>query len=109
MNFSTKIPIRKSDFIIEYSSRIVSLGSCFAENIGEKFGYYKFQSSMNPFGIIFNPVSVEKLIRRSIQKELFTEDDIFFHNDLWHSFEVHSELSHPDKAVFLQNLNGIIK
>lgn len=109
MQFTTKIPIPKSDFTIDYNSKIISLGSCFAENIGEKFGYFKFQSSMNPFGIIFNPVSVEKLIRRSIQKELFTEDNIFFHNDLWHCFEVHSELSHPDKTIFLENLNRIIE
>ena len=109
MQFTTKIPIPKSDFSIDYNSKIVSLGSCFAENMGEKFGYFKFQNADNPFGIIFNPISIEKLIRRSIHKEYFTEKDIFFHNDLWHCFEVHSVLSDPDKTVFLQNLNRIIE
>ena len=53
MNFSTKIPIEKSKSPIDYSSQILSLGSCFAENMGEKFSYFKFQNVVNPFGIIF--------------------------------------------------------
>ena len=109
MQFTTKIPIQKSTFPIDYDSKIMLLGSCFAENMGEKFEYFKFQTIVNPFGIIFNPVSLEKLIRRSIEKRKFTENDIFFHNDLWHCFEVHSELSNSDKDVFLESLNDLIR
>lgn len=108
MQFRTQIPVSKSNSPINYTSGIVSLGSCFAENIGEKFDYFKFRNSVNPFGIIFNPVSLEKLIQRSLQKHYFTKEDIFFHNDLWHCFEVHSELSMPDKEVFLNRLNRTI-
>ena len=109
MQFTTKIPIQKSNFPIDYDSKIMLLGSCFAENMGEKFEYFKFQTIVNPFGIIFNPVSLEKLIRRSIEKRKFTENDIFFHNDLWHCFEVHSELSNSDKDAFLESLNDLIR
>lgn len=108
MNFTTKIPIAKSATPIDYDSKILSLGSCFAENIGAKFSYYKFQGTVNPFGIIFNPVSIEKLIERIVNKQKFTEEDIFFHNDLWHCYEVHSELSHPDKVFFIERLNRIL-
>ena len=109
MNFTTKIPIAKSDSPINYDSNIVSLGSCFAENMGEKFSYFKFQNVVNPFGIIFNPVSIEYLVSRVVINQKFTEQDIFFHNDLWHCFEVHSELSNSDKEIFLQNLNQILE
>lgn len=109
MQFTTKIPIQKSSFPIDYDSKIMLLGSCFAENMGEKFDYFKFQATTNPFGIIFNPVSLEKLIRRSVEKRKFTENDIFFHNDLWHCFEVHSELSNSDKDAFLESLNDLIR
>ena len=78
------------------------------ENIGKKFEYYKFQNSVNPFGIIFNPVSLEKVIRRSVTKDYFTEKDVFLHNDLWHCYEVHSELSKPDKDAFLKQNEGQI-
>ncbi|UOK42621.1 MULTISPECIES: GSCFA domain-containing protein [Flavobacterium] len=106
MHFRTQIPIPQSNFPIDYTSRIVSLGSCFAENIGDKFSYFKFQHTVNPFGIIFNPVSIEKIIRKTISGERFSEADIFFHNDLWHSFDVHSELSSSDKEAFLERLNA---
>ena len=108
MQFTTKIPVQKSSFPIDYDSKIMLLGSCFAENMGNKFDYFKFQSITNPFGIIFNAVSLEKLIRRAIENRTFTENDIFFHNDLWHCYEVHSELSNPDKELFLSNLNSIL-
>ena len=109
MNFTTKTPIQKYNHPITYDSKIMLLGSCFATNIGDKFQYFKFQATTNPFGIIFNPVSLAKLIERSAQKEYYTEKDIFFHNDLWQCYEVHSELSHPDKETFLSNLNSIVE
>ena len=108
MQFRTLVSIEKYDFPIDYQSEILLLGSCFAENMAEKFEYFKFQNVVNPFGIIFNAVSLEKLIRRSVQKIYFTEKDIFFHNEAWHCFEVHSELSNSDKEVFKQTLNKLI-
>jgi len=109
MNFTTQIPIPKSNTPIDYNSKIVSLGSCFAENMGNKFEYFKFQIETNPFGIIFNPVSIDKIIERVVGEKAFTEEDIFFYNERWHSFEVHSDLSHADKEQFLENLNQIFK
>ena len=109
MQFTTKIPVQKSSFPIDYDSKVMLLGSCFAENMGNKFAYFKFQAITNPFGIIFNAVSLEKLIRRAIENRTFTENDIFFHNDLWHCYEVHSELSNPDKEIFLRNLNSSLE
>lgn len=109
MNFTTKIPILKYQNPIDYNSKIISIGSCFAENMAEKLTYFKFQNVVNPFGIIFNPVSIEKLIFRIVNQELFTEKDIFFHNERWHCYEVHSDLSNENKDEFLQNLNTILK
>lgn len=108
MQFFTKVPISDSENLISYQSKIVSIGSCFAENMGKKFDFYQFQNTTNPFGIIFNPVSIEKIIFRVTSKKYFTEKDVFFHNERWHCFEIHSELSHSDKNYFLKNLNEII-
>ena len=109
MNFITKIPISKSNSLIDYSSNIVSLGSCFAVSMAEKFNYYKFQNTCNPFGILFHPLAIEKIISKSIKLKLFTEEDVFFHNERWHCFDVHSDLSNANKEEFLQILNRFIK
>jgi hypothetical protein len=108
MQFTTKIPIEKYQNPITYESKIMALGSCFAENMSEKFEYFKFQNTVNPFGIIFNSVSIEKLVNRIVNKIEFTEKDIFFHNDLWHCYEVHSKLSNPNKEKFLKELNLLL-
>ncbi|SEP22513.1 GSCFA family protein [Flavobacterium sp. CF108] len=108
MQFRTQIPISKSNNPIDYNSKILSVGSCFAENMAEKFDYFKFQNETNPFGIIFNPVSIEKLFSRVCKEELFTEKDVFFHNERWHSFEVHSDLSNADRQELLETLNKAV-
>ena len=58
MNLQTKITVAAPDFLIDYNSRLMMLGSCFAENMGSKFSYYKFDVDVNPCGIIYNPLSV---------------------------------------------------
>lgn len=108
MNFTTPIVIPKSSFFIDYGTSIISLGSCFAENIGEKLDYFKFQNETNPFGIIFNAVSIEKLIKRTVNRNYFTENDLFFQNERWHCFEVHSELSNNNKLDLLATLNNLL-
>ncbi|WP_310559830.1 GSCFA domain-containing protein [Flavobacterium sp.] len=109
MKFRTSIPIPKSKNPIDYNSKIVSLGSCFAVNISEKFDYFKFQNTTNPVGILFHPLAIEKLIDFAVSGKQFTEKDIFFHNERWNCFDVHSDLSTSNKAEFLENLNAIIK
>ncbi|MGV9004811.1 GSCFA domain-containing protein [Flavobacterium sp.] len=109
MQFRTIIPIEKSQNPIHYKSQLLLMGSCFAENMGMKFEYFKFKNSINPFGIIFNPVSIEKLLERVVSKKFFTAEDIFLYNDLWHCYEVHSGLSNPNKEAFLSQLNNLIE
>ncbi|MGJ8667341.1 MAG: GSCFA domain-containing protein [Patiriisocius sp.] len=105
MKLTTTIPLSKERNQIDYKSKVLLLGSCFAENIGEKLEYFKFQNLINPFGILFHPVAIEKLITRAINEVEFTEKDIFFQNEQWHCFEVHSSLSNADKDIFLSKLN----
>ncbi len=76
--------------------------------MGEKFSYYKIPSTVNPFGILFHPLAIENVLKRVVEEIPFTENDIFYHNEQWHAFEVHSCLSHSDKDVFLNRLNQIL-
>ncbi|MDT0556127.1 GSCFA domain-containing protein [Patiriisocius hiemis] len=106
MKLQTQIPLTPQENQIDYSSKVLLLGSCFTENIGTKFGYYKFDCLVNPFGIIFNPVSIKTLIERALQKKQFSEKDVFYHNEQWHCFEIHSKLSSDNKEKFISDLNA---
>jgi len=110
LNLQTKIQLeRKSENLVDYQSNTLLVGSCFVENIGAKFSYYKFQNLKNPFGILFNPVAIERLVSLAAEKKIYSENDIFFHNERWHCYDAHSDLSSVSKERLLQNLNNLVK
>tara|TARA_R110002124_G_scaffold87407_1_gene225070 strand:+ start:100207 stop:101157 length:951 start_codon:yes stop_codon:yes gene_type:complete len=109
MKLQTQISLQPERNQIDYASKVLLLGSCFVENIGRKLEYYKFQNCCNPFGIVFHPLAIEKLVTRAINATEFVDDDLFFQNERWHCFEVHSEISHSEKDTFLNNLNEALK
>ena len=105
MEFRTQFPIKPIDPGMDFTSRIFLTGSCFVENIGQKLDYYKIRNFRNPFGILYHPAAIEKLITKSVNKETFASEDIFYHNERWHCFDAHSELSDPSESSLLDNLN----
>ncbi|MCB4799426.1 GSCFA domain-containing protein [Neotamlana laminarinivorans] len=106
MNLQTKIPLSKqSGNLINYHSNILLLGSCFSENIGDKLEYFKFKNFQNPFGILFHPIAIEVLITDALNNKIYTDNDVFFHNEQWHCFNAHSKLSNTSKEELLNKLN----
>lgn len=109
MKLQTQIPNYKQTICpITYNSKLLLLGSCFSENIGDKLNYFQFQNIQNPFGILFHPKAIERFIAYAINKKEYSENGIFFNNERWHSFDAHSNLSNTDKTELLKNLNSAI-
>ena len=108
MNLQTKIPLYDKEPKVGYDSEIVLLGSCFAENIGEKFEYFKFRNKSNPFGILFHPKAIETFLWMATQGEQYTETDLFQINEQWHCFDAHSSLSNQSLKITLSGLNNAL-
>jgi hypothetical protein len=109
MKLQTQIPLKKeTKNQIAYQSKILLLGSCFSENIGDKLSYYKFQSAQNPFGILFHPKAIENFITNAINKKEYFSEDFIFQNEIWHSFDAHSSMSSVNQNDILKNLNSTI-
>ncbi|WP_353779338.1 GSCFA domain-containing protein [Winogradskyella sp. 3972H.M.0a.05] len=110
MEFQTKISIPKQQHdLISYQSKLLLTGSCFAEHIGEKFDYYKFQSTTNPLGILFHPLAVEQLITNAVNEKRYQDNDVFSLNEQWHSYEAHSRMSTASKDELLSGLNNAVQ
>ncbi len=105
MELQTKIPLGKASSAIDYESSLLLLGSCFAEHIADKLHYYRFRLLSNPFGILFQPIAIERLIARSLAGERYTEDELFYLNEAWHSFDAHSDLSKTTNRTCMNSLN----
>ena len=95
MKLYTSVDIAASEKKIRYSDKILLLGSCFADNIGAKFEEHYFQTTINPYGTLYNPAS----IALSITDSRFPTPDtrIIHHNGLWHSMMHHGTFSGVDK------------
>lgn len=110
MKFHTEIPFQKQEFNqIDYNSKVLFLGSCFSENIAAKFSYFKLQSLVNPFGILFHPKAIETFIANTINEKEYTASEVFHHNEQWHCFDAHSRLSSIAENDLLEALNTSIK
>lgn len=105
MELYTAIKIPKPPFRFSWQERILLLGSCFAENIGAKLAENKFNVDINPFGTLYNPASIAAALRMLLHPERFTEDDLFRHEGVYHSFTHHSRFSSTSEKECLENIN----
>jgi hypothetical protein len=95
MKFRTEVPIDKLNHDITHDERIVAFGSCFVENIGVKLEKLNFKIDINPFGIIFNPYSIAKVLNRGLEKrfKLDKECDVLECNGIFKSYDYHSKFN----------------
>ena len=105
MNLQTKITVAAPDFLIDYNSRLMMLGSCFAENMGSKFSYYKFDVDVNPCGIIYNPLSVANVLRLIVEGKQFEKSDLRQVGGKWVSLYHHGAFSSTDPYECLRRIN----
>ncbi len=108
LKFTTKVNILLSDFKIAHQSPILLLGSCFAQNIGNKLNKSKFNTITNPFGIIYNPISVIKELQRIANKKLYVKKNLTQFHDKWISFDHHGSFSSPNQEECLAKINDAI-
>lgn len=103
--YYTKVEFEKWPWKIDYRTRLMLLGSCFSENIGQKLAGYKFPVEQNPFGIIYNPLTVAHSLHRLLDGQPYTEGELFYDNGLYGSFDHHGSFSSPQKSEALSKIN----
>lgn len=110
MDFRTQVEKPKSKKDIRYSDHLLLLGSCFAENIGTLLSNNKFDCDINPFGILYNPMSIAEALKQILEAKVYNMDDLFEANGLWHSWMHHSNFSSNISADdCLAQINGRLK
>lgn len=106
MKFHYEFSIKKLPQPINHQHKLLLIGSCFTENIGEKLKNHQFHIFENPNGILFNPVSVSETIINCIDQKIYTESDLFQLNETWHSWQHHSRFSGITADDALQKINA---
>ncbi len=104
-NLRTLVEVDSMNPQVTYADRIMLVGSCFTEHIGNRLKMLKFATSLNPFGIVYNPLSIAGQLQYLLNPVGFSLDDLVFHQDLWHSWIHHSRFSHPDAGHLIESIN----
>lgn len=105
-SFRTVIDVPTSVFQLGYDSNCLMLGSCFAQNMGEMLLKRKFRVLVNPFGVIYNPISVKLVLKRIMSGQPFEEAELDFYNGKWFSFLHYTAFSNPSKELCLASINS---
>jgi hypothetical protein len=113
MDFFTKIDIPAIDWQIDYNSHVAFFGSCFADNISAQFAARKFKVLVNPFGTVYNPLSIAMQIKAIANKQVFGGPEVF--QDMrpdragnsapWHCWDAHGSLSAATREECVAKLN----
>lgn len=98
----TSVDIKPSGSKIGYNDKILLLGSCFADNIGEKFTEHYFQATINPYGTLYNPASIARAVGGF-------RGEIVEWGGLWHSTMHHGCLSGAEKDIVEANCQAAEK
>ena len=104
----TQVEVPRLPFTLDFVSGIVSLGSCFADEIGDRLREGDFRIEQNPFGTLYNPASIAAALHRIIDDREIDASDLVRHEELWHSWHHHGSFSRPTQEECLATCNNRI-
>ena len=106
----TRIDIPESEWKMKTGAKVLLVGSCFADEIGEKMVRGGFEAMVNPFGTLYNPASIAASLLRSISEKEYSADSVELiqseSDGMWHSWMHHSSFSSLDVATLVERING---
>lgn len=105
-SFRTPIHIDTAPFSIQHKMEGLAIGSCFVYNIGGWLQKVKFNLLLNPFGITYNPISIGHQLSLLTKNSSYHSDQLFQHQEHWHSFDHHSSFSDIDKDLVVEKINN---
>jgi hypothetical protein len=107
MKLITEVSLPDYPFRIDHHSPVLLMGSCFTESIGRLLERSMFHTCINPFGVIYNPLSVMRGLDALLNREIYREGDLREHNGLWFSFDHYTGFSSPDREECLEGINRV--
>jgi hypothetical protein len=109
MILRTEISPEKKLQTIQHTDFISLIGSCFTQTIGEKLIENGFTTDINPFGIIYNPITISECIESICKKKFFENEDIVFAGDFWKAYSLHGDFKSGSKQELLEIINSRIE
>ncbi len=107
--FRTTVTIPEFPVTFHHQTPVLSIGSCFAEHISARLDTAKCSSLLNPFGILYNPISIANTLNYLLDSQSYRQDQLVYDQGLWHSLDHHGQFSRPSAEATLNGLNSSLK
>jgi GSCFA family len=108
MKFRTIVPTQEYPFRIAHQEPLLSVGSCFTEHIGDKLARLKFTVCQNPYGIVYNPMSILAQLTELMAAKLYDETDLQQYQRKYFSWQHHSQFSQESIKATVMAINAAL-
>jgi hypothetical protein len=98
MDFRTELSVQPSPWKFGLQDSLFTLGSCFAQSIGQRLTDNKFRAMVNPFGTTYHPFAIHKLLRYASFHGYPTEHTYLVNRGIHYNYDFHSSLADRSKA-----------
>lgn len=105
--FRTIISDIQSECKFDLKDQILTMGSCFAENIGSRLKQFKFNTQTNPAGILFNPVSIFESIILALNDEILPAASYVTNEGICYNYKFHSSINGSSKFILDKKIQSI--
>jgi len=105
LHIRTEVAVNPPDWRIDYHTPVLTVGSCFAEVLGRQMADYKLPVLNNPFGTLFNPYSIAKLLTLALENAP-PHEDLYVQNadGIWQHYDFHSSFWADSREALEQQL-----
>lgn len=106
---TTPVPDVSLPVRIDLNDPVFLTGSCFAASIGARMETDRWNVMVNPFGIVYTPLTMAHQLMRLLEDKAFDETELRLYNGLWHSDMHHGSFNGPSKTAVLDHIHSAFR
>ncbi len=107
--FRTELTIAPQERLLPRTARVLTVGSCFADSIGERLRLNKVNALVNPFGTVFQPLALAQLLRAAAGEEQDWQQHVVEARGRWQSYDFHSTVGAESPVELLQTIREKVR
>ena len=107
-SWKTDLVVTPNSNQIKHADEVITIGSCFSEVAGNYLISNKFSCANNPFGTIYNPVSIHQLVKAAVKLKIPSPENYIQQKDLFYHYQLHSSITDTSQPLLEKRISTIL-